>query len=347
MFHRHDYKKEMPKEEVEQMEEFVSMFCSRCTQPVRELGYNQEATLMKFTSEPVTHIHRPFALYLFIHHVVQEIVTPIRLGFKFGFHRKHARGLVYYMLRGNAINQPPLVFVHGIGVGLLPYESVVSDLVIRTRDPTSHLFGRSIMLIELHATSQRIAPSELLRDDFVDSVKGIFAGEDITNAVFLGHSYGSFAVGWVCQRVPQIVAGVGLLDPVCVCLHHPKAMYSILYSEPTNAMERALHFVIRGEMNWNFHVRRHFFWYANVLFLESLAHTIPALVVLSSDDGIVPVSQGKTYVESYVEKHSDVHDVNLVYLEDCEHGGFLFDSKSRKRVLDGVEWIAKSMLVKS
>lgn len=346
MFHRHDHRgEEMPAGEREELEGLVELFLARCTLPLAAAENRdvEPARLMKFTADPVTHTHRPLALYVLFHHLVQEMAAPLRFAFKFGFQRKQCRDLAYYVLRGSGKDDllPPLVFVHGIGIGLLPYDLVVADLVEKTQNARSPLFGRSVVLIELHATSQRIAPGELLRDGFVGAVRELFAREELDRAVFLGHSYGSFAVGWVCQRAPELVAGVGLLDPACLFLHHPKALHSIVYKQPDNAVERAMHFLFRSELHWNFHVRRNFFWYANVLFLESCG-TAPVLVVLSEKDVIVPVAAGKSYVESYADANNDTHKVQLVYLPGCEHGEFLFNEPHRQRVIAGVEWIAQA-----
>lgn len=341
LFHKHDLEKEMTSpEEREQLDEFIHEFQTRAKTEIPP-GYNTEAQLMKFSGEPVTHTHRPLFLYVLIHHLLQEVIAPVWLGMHFQLHRKRSQNITYYFKRGVKHEElPALVFVHGLGVGYLPYVGFVRDMMAQVENSqNAFLFGRSVLLLELHAASQRIAPPDLLRDDFVSAVQSIFHQENITRpAMFLGHSYGSFALTWICKRAPELVSSLALLDPACLFLHYPNVLFSILYKQPYNAFERAAHFVIREELFWNYHARRHFFWYANVLFLEDV--TVPVLVVLSEDDIVVPVKPGKVYVEEYCETKKTEHAVKLVYLNGCEHGGWLWNQNFRNSVTEGVQWLA-------
>ena len=303
---------------------------------------------MKFSEEPVTHSHRPLVMYTIVHYILQELVAPLRFS-RLGFVRQQHKTLSYQYRPGFLLEKEPLVFIHGLGVGVIPYEGFLRRLLAKTEDENSPLFGRSMLCVELHAVSQRIAPPELHRDDFVDDMKEIMKTLGFNNGgIIMGHSYGSFATAWLVHRAPELVHALALLDPACMFLHFPNVLYSILYKIPTNAHERFMHYLIREELYFNAHARRHFFWYANILFLEDVDTTTkPTLVVLSEDDFIVPIRPALQYVQKYNEGHrlaqpkfDSKAKVDLVYLDKCDHGGFLWMDHHGKQVADAIERLA-------
>jgi pimeloyl-ACP methyl ester carboxylesterase len=352
LFHKHNLEKEMDENEKQELDVLVRQFEKRCSPAEGSNwklpeGYNGDAKLMKFSEEPVTHTHRPLVMYTAVHFLLQEVIAPIRLSLM-GFSRSQHRSLSYQYRLGVHPEKEPLVFIHGLGVGVIPYESFLSRLIKMSEDETSPLFGRSILCVELHAVSQRILPPELHRDDFLADMKDIMANLGFSRGgIIMGHSYGSFATAWLAQRAPELVSCLALLDPACMFLHYPNVLYSILYKSPENAYERFMHYLIREELFFNAHARRHFFWYANVLYLEDVdTSSIPTLVVLSEDDFIVPIRPALKYVQEYNEgkrlaqpKFDTKANVDLVYLENCDHGGFLWMDHHGHRVAKGVEQI--------
>ena len=353
LFHKHNVEKEMDKNELVELEEMVEMFETSCLpreEPGWKLppGYNNEALLMKFSEEPVTHTHRPLVMYTAVHFILQELITPIYLA-RLGFTRGQFNTLSYQFRAGSDPSKEPLVFIHGLGVGILPYEQFLRDFIVKVEDASSPMYGRAILCVELHAVSQRLLPPELHRDDFVTDMEGIMQQFGFQNGgIIMGHSYGSFATAWLVHRAPKLVSGLALLDPACMFLHYPNVLFSILYKSPQNAHERFMHYLIREELFFNAHARRHFFWYANVLFLEDVdTSKTPTLVVLSEDDFIVPIRPALKYVQEYnggkrlSGKHSaDINEngkVDLVFLKECDHGGFLWMKDHRKTVVSGIE----------
>ena len=153
-----------------------------------------------------------------------------------------------------------------------------------------------------------------------------------------------FAVTWIWKRAPELVAGLGLLDPASMFLHHPSVLQSILYFSPRNSRERIANFIFREELFWNYHARRFFFWYANILFLEEVSAEIPIAVILSEQDEVVPVKASKSYVEKYIARHKGDHDVELVYFNNCDHGGWLWNVEQRRRVAKAIESVAEFAL---
>ena len=135
-----------------------------------------------------------------------------------------------------------------------------------------------------------------------------------------------------------------MLDPACLFLHHPDVLVAILYRPPATAFDRFMDFVIREELFFNVQARRHFFWYVNVLFLEDIPTArVPTLVVLATDDVVVPVRNALRYVEAFNQgkRLEDAANpsgpVDLVVLENAGHGDFLFNEKLGWDVANGVK----------
>jgi pimeloyl-ACP methyl ester carboxylesterase len=352
LFHRHNAENDMTDDEKVELAEMVDRFeasCAPCGGEKLKIpdGYNAEAKLMKFSEEPVTHTHRPFVMYTIVHFIIQEILTPLRMS-RLGFARQQHSTLVFHFRAGMFPEREPIVFIHGLGVGMLPYDKFLTRLVALTDDDSSSLYGRSILCVELHVVSQRLLPPNLHRDDFISEMREIMNGLGYSNGgIMIGHSYGSFAVSWLAQHASDLVFALGLFDPACLFLHYPNTLYSILYKTPTNGHERFMHFLIREELFFNAHARRHFFWYANIFFLEDF-DTVnkPTMVLLSDEDFIVPVDNVRKYVENFNKGHQLANPkyengtVDVTYLEKCDHGGFIRTDQHLTKVLAGIERLA-------
>lgn len=113
----------------------------------------------------------------------------------------------------------PIIFVHGLGVGLAPYVPHIAQL-LRSRP------NRKIAMLTLPHISMRAVPKVPELDDMVDTVVEITKKHAFRAPALYGHSFGTFVVARTCQRF--CVSSIVLLDPVCVCLCLPQTV-GILY----------------------------------------------------------------------------------------------------------------------
>jgi len=133
-----------------------------------------------------------------------------------------------------------------------------------------------------------------------------------------------------------------LIDPASLLLHIPQVLMNILYRRSSSAFERLLDYLIREELFFYAHARRHFYWFANVLFLEDVPN-IPVLVVLSERDDIIPVKRTLAYVEGFNRGHRLANakpgtgPVDLVYFENTVHGGFLASEAHTSTLVHAVD----------
>jgi len=207
MFHRADWNAEMTEEEKLQLEEFVQDVETHAG-PLQP-GYNSECKILKFTEEPVEGKHRPLTMYLVVHVLFQLVMAPLQMRFA-GYTQYQEGSLTCWYRPGKNPNLPPVCFIHGIGIGILPYQNWLRVLEAACDADSGGLAGRGILVPEIHVISARLNPSELHCDAFVPELKRTLkkaSGHDV--ACFTGHSYGSFLVAWIVKRAPEMVGAVG------------------------------------------------------------------------------------------------------------------------------------------
>ena len=145
-----------------------------------------------------------------------------------GFQRLRVGPVSYYYHPGNLAKAQnnnrddvdstvPIVFCHGIGVGIIFYMTLVDELLE---------LGRPLILPEIPYVSgfrPWQSPHCVLPPAVVTScLMSILACHGHSHGAFLGHSYGTSWVSFMCKYAPGAVAAVMFLDPVCFCLHCPR-----------------------------------------------------------------------------------------------------------------------------
>lgn len=157
----------------------------------------------------------------------------------------------------------PIVFLHGIGIGMYPYVNFLSEL-----PATSSILALEILPISMRLTRTNIlAKSEFLRQfrEILDHLK-------IDRFVLVGHSYGTVLSGHVLQDhiMGEMVEGVVLVDPVCLLLHLPDVAYNFTRRMPTTANEWQLWYMASMDPGIALVLGRHFFWKENIIWKEDL-----------------------------------------------------------------------------
>ncbi|KAH9256010.1 hypothetical protein BASA81_005786 [Batrachochytrium salamandrivorans] len=258
-------------------------------------GKNSNVQLLKFTDHAVQGQHRSWLIYLVVHFGFQLVLLPGLLHWR-GYRKLVSGDLIYWYKPGTNSTLDPVVFLHGIGVGILPYQSYLLEL-------EQAMSGeRGILVPEIQAISQRLLPSELHFKTFAyDLNYAIRQIHHHSRAHFVGHSYGTFCVSWMVKLYPELVASVGLIDPASVLLHSTDVLVNILYHQPLpNSVEYTLDYIMRAEVSLQHNLRRQFYWFQNILFLEEIATAqVPTFVCLSDTDQLVPIDEIKQYIMNY------------------------------------------------
>ncbi|CAN0336861.1 unnamed protein product, partial [Scytosiphon promiscuus] len=97
----------------------------------------------------------------------------------------------------------------------------------------------------------------------------------------------------------QLVSQIILLDPVCLLLFLPRVARSFLHPD-TNGLplhEKLMLFFVTKEMGISHTLRRHSWWYANILWPEDVK--CPIVVGLAGEDRIVPSKPLRRYLRAH------------------------------------------------
>jgi len=189
----------------------------------------------------------------------------------------------------------PILFFHGIGIGLLPYVPFFRELA--AQDPDVGILAVEILPISMHITE-----TPLVRDAMCDAITRILNAHGLRRIVLAGHSYGTAISAFLLRRqwgsvdkplpLPaspmqgtnhvtncahdgdgdggNLIAATLLMDPIPFLLHYPAVAYNFVYREPRRANEWQLWYFASRDADIARALSRHFFWFESVLFREDV-----------------------------------------------------------------------------
>ncbi|GFR48765.1 hypothetical protein Agub_g10586 [Astrephomene gubernaculifera] len=115
----------------------------------------------------------------------------------------------------------PIVFLHGVGMGLLPYLRLLVALAAT---------GAPVIAFELKHVSQRWTSAEppslqQLAEDVVSALRR----HGYSRAAVLAHSFGTAVASILMQSHPGVVQHVTMLDPICFQMYTPRLLRNFIY----------------------------------------------------------------------------------------------------------------------
>ncbi len=136
-----------------------------------------------------------------------------------GRHRVASPGLLSYTYGLPAAGSPagaasapgsagrtPILFVHGVGLGVLPYLNFLLRL---------SSLDRPVVAVEVRHLSMRVCLDVPEEDEVVAGIAAALARHGVRRAHVVAHSYGTFMASRLVQLHRPVVASMTLLDPVC------------------------------------------------------------------------------------------------------------------------------------
>eukprot|EP00931_Biecheleriopsis_adriatica_P063166 TRINITY_DN38215_c0_g1_i1.p1 TRINITY_DN38215_c0_g1~~TRINITY_DN38215_c0_g1_i1.p1 ORF type:complete len:684 (-),score=92.36 TRINITY_DN38215_c0_g1_i1:54-2027(-) len=336
---------------------------------------NPRVSCMRLLHDPLPSAHRPFWVYLITHLVLPQITRTKLL--RLGFRRYRSGAMIYWLRRGARRKadspQAPLVFCHGLGVGMLPYVAFVQALV--DQHPASDVFCVDMPHIQMRPCEHVPSAREMCA-----SIGDMLLAWGHSSAHIVGHSFGTIVCSWLVRYSPAMVKSVAFLDPVCFLLCKSDLILNSLYAPMTSPWKQPgvwlLTFLVFRELYICHTLTRNFFWQQNNLWPEDL-RGIQSLIILGGSDPLVPARSVRQMFEVHEERlrlsskalasgdavviqskslawHSpsasarDCHDeprvdlapednpVRIVFAPDAYHGQFWRDSAMFEQVLKEV-----------
>ena len=199
-----------------------------------------EVVPTRLTLDPIFAVQRPFCFYatVAVMHVTAHCSMHL-LGFRRLPQYDTPGQLIYYRPGTNPTaaksrGLKPIVFIHGIGVGFLPYMALIFTL------PTEV----DVFLVEWPHVAMKMTVRGPTVEESVSSIVRLLDDHQHENACFVGHSLGTVLVPWMLRdpRGRRRIASTVLMDPVCFLLCDPTVATKFIYKDPTNALDFLMHY---------------------------------------------------------------------------------------------------------
>ncbi|KAI9875495.1 MAG: hypothetical protein M1830_008414 [Pleopsidium flavum] len=314
-------------------------------------GGRGNAECLRLTLDKVDMLHRSLTWYLCVF-VVDTITYVYMLWHSFHFHRlalsrfltvfpfrpltttspyrSPAKTLSYWHRPHTSKTSLPILFIHGIGIGLYPYVNFLAELNSANKSQASD--GEvGIIAIEIMSMSFRITHSALEKDEMCNEIQAILKTHGWEKCVLISHSYGSVISTHLLHH-PILASRIGpmlLIDPVSFLLHLPDVAYNFTCRRPKRANEYQLYYFASKDMGVSHTLSRRFFWSENILWKHDIeGHRVT--VALSGKDLIVD----STAVRRYLTEEKSA-GLDVLWFKDLDHAQ-VFDSKRDRDILVGV-----------
>ncbi|KAL1918359.1 uncharacterized protein VTP21DRAFT_3019 [Calcarisporiella thermophila] len=319
-------------------------------------GYNQKIKCLRLNFDPVNAIHRPFVFYSVF--IILRYIAEFLLRFM-GFVKLPGDGVdsgywsmtldldlkeetrqsqTYWYLKPSTSTQQqkPIVFIHGLGVGIVMYLNFIRKM--RT-------LGHPIFIVELPYVSMRLQSCQVNASETAAMIETMLLQHGYTHATFVGHSLGSAVCAWSLKLSPKIVSGLVLLDPICFLLHYHDVAYNFVYRKPKTITEFITYFFAARELHISYYISRHFHWHQAALFpkrdtLEPLpvggknSGSSKTVVYLSEKDNIINSPKVYTYLKEL--------GIETYLMPKLDHAMFVLHPGWENRVVESVRKVAIS-----
>ena len=112
-------------------------------------------------------------------------VLPLRPFTLFGNKRSSSSGLTYWHRPHTSSNKLPVLFLHGIGIGLYPYVNFLTDLRTQSDDTDDQV---GIIAVEILPISFRVSRATQAKDEMCKNILAILEQHQIQDFVLVSHS---------------------------------------------------------------------------------------------------------------------------------------------------------------
>uniref|UniRef100_A0A0A9Z900 Abhydrolase domain-containing protein 4 n=1 Tax=Lygus hesperus TaxID=30085 RepID=A0A0A9Z900_LYGHE len=147
-----------------------------------------------------------------------------------------------------------------------------------------------------------------------------------TEAVFVGHSYGTFIIGYCLRYIPSMVHHCIFIDPVCFLIHQMDGPFQFLLSKPTYPQSRIINYIAQRELGIVHTLSRHLWWYQSIVWEDQIPSG--STIALSARDDISPSAAIRLYMQ-----HSS-HRLRILWWDNLAHAGFLVSNEAIQQLLD-------------
>ncbi|KAF6224859.1 hypothetical protein HO133_010053 [Letharia lupina] len=240
-----------------------------------------------------------------------------------------AKTLTYWHRPHTSKARLPILFIHGIGIGLYPYVNFLSQINKSSngRDEDGDI---GIIAIEIMSVSFRITGAALEKDQMCFEIQQILRHHGWHECILASHSYGSVISSHLLHysETSQLFGPVLLIDPVSILLHLPDVAYNFTARKPIRANEHQLYYFASMDMGVAHTLGRRFFWAENILWKHDMDGR-QVTVSLASRDLIVDTEavgrylaqdgNGKPKKEEWKHREWKGKGLDILWFDDLDH----------------------------
>ncbi|KAI8603815.1 hypothetical protein EDD21DRAFT_11122 [Dissophora ornata] len=241
----------------------------------------------------------------------------------------------WYRSPANLENEVPLVFIPGVGIGLIQYIHFIVALVF---------ISRPLIVIEVPYVSSQLFQADCMTpDETYFAIERILKTHNHPKATFMGHSLGTMLCAAVCRAgsansPKSVVAGLVLVDPICFLTHHSIA-HNFAYRTPSTASHLVMELFAAREIGTSWYIMRRFCWNQSIMFPIAWAqrHQKPLLfhgplspvlpektrVFLSRNDNLLDMTKVQEYLKTQAGLKEGQEGDELAVMEGLDHAQFL------------------------
>ncbi|KAK5696754.1 hypothetical protein LTR97_008058 [Elasticomyces elasticus] len=308
------------------------------------------------SSDPINIQHRPLAYYIFGVGSLDTLIYfrsfPYRPLTTLCTEYSVAKDLSYWYRphKCTSKDRMPLLFLHGIGIGLGTYTDFFADLVeLNNKDGSHDQIG--ILAIEIMPISFRLTSQTLRRQEMVRQIRQILGhhGWDKQRFVLAAHSYGTVIATHMLHD-PLISPRIGpvvLADPISLWVQMGDVAHNFTARVPKSASEIQLHYFACTDIGAAHAVTRRFPWTENVLFKTEMKRRQFG-IVLGGRDIIMAAGRCRDYIledfaaheiSSEIFKGGEIvrtKEMEMLWFDGLNHAEAFVFREERQKVVDMV-----------
>jgi len=218
-------------------------------------------------------------------------------------------GMSFFVRRAAEDNkQPPLFFIHGVGLGLVPYMSWLMNFIA----PLS----RTLVLVEApthsHGVHQEYYPTAMQMALALErKLRQLSPTNERCACDVIGYSYGSMVAAYWINAFTSVRRFV-LIDPVCFCYFYDTYFASEPVLSKWLALGNVADWFVKGNIGTQQCVKKTLNHFEQHLYPPSMGSQ--AMLILSGQDSIVRSSGLSAFAQEYWP------EANVHFEKQWEHG---------------------------
>lgn len=248
-------------------------------------GYNPDIKPMRIYTDALQVQHRPFFLYLLASCLAPFMTEQVMR--RMGFHKERVGGLLYWRRPPRSDVRPeddiagpsniPLVFIHGLGIGLVPYWGFIYRLSMNF---SGDLYVPELPFLAMAPWESVPSPREV-----VAQLQDMLAANKHVAAHFAGHSYGTAVLSWMIKMSPSSLLCTTFMEPAAMLLCKSDHLRNVMEKPCLTCWEIFVRYFVFRELFTVKLLCRCFYWEQTNCWPEEVRCL--AVVQLASEDHLV------------------------------------------------------------